>query len=126
MSGAYLEAGYFPAKTGTSHAGHYEVVECSVHQKGTRRSREVSPSTLRTSLNSFRLSLLSSLLQLTHNYQLRLQSRNASAAAHLGAAAHQDLETAISTAVKHHQEEEIQLIKESLAKAIHIFTSNPY
>src|ERR1700761_7196571 len=56
MSGTYLESDYFPAKTGTGHAGHYEVIECSVHQKSTRRSREMSPSALRTSLDLSRLS----------------------------------------------------------------------
>ena len=63
-----------------------------------------------------------------HRYQLRLQSRNATAASQLRATGHQDLETAIrkviSAAVKRHHEEEIQLIKDSLAKTVRLSMSN--
>jgi len=57
-----------------------------------------------------------------HFYQLRLQTRNATAAAQLGAGGHQELETAVRAAVKRHQEEEIQLIKDGLAKTVRVST----
>ena len=60
-----------------------------------------------------------------HRYQLRLQSRNV-AAAQLGSSGHQDFETAISAAVKRHHEEEIQLIKKSLAKTVCISVFDLY
>ena len=45
------------------------------------------------------------------------------AAAQLGAAGHQDLETAIDAAVKRHHEEELQHIKDSLAKTVRLSIS---
>ena len=59
-----------------------------------------------------------------HRYQLRLQSRNAAAATQLGAIGHQDLETAISAAVKRYHQEEIQLIKDSMGRTVRISTSD--
>ena len=42
----------------------------------------------------------------------------------LGASDYQHLESAISAAVKHHHEEEIELIKQSLAKTVSVPTPN--
>ena len=64
-------------------------------------------------------------LQLTHRYKLRLQLRNVTAVAQLGECGHQDLESAVSAAVKRHHEEEIELIKGSLAKTVRVPTSDP-
>ena len=68
------------------------------------------------------LSTLSSVIlrniTLMHRYQLRLKFRSAMTAAQLGATDRQDLETDISTAIKRHHEEKIQLIKDSLAKTV--------
>jgi len=50
--------------------------------------------------------------------------RNVTTVAQLGATAHRDIETAVATAVKHHHGEEIQLIKESLAKSVRVLTSD--
>ena len=61
-----------------------------------------------------------------HRYQLRLQSRSAIAAAQLGATHCQDLETTISAAVKRHHEDEIQLIKDNLAKTVRLSLSDLY
>ena len=46
------------------------------------------------------------------------------AVAQLGATGQQDLETAISAAVKRHHEEEIQLIKDNLTKTVRVSVSD--
>src|ERR1700761_492059 len=52
---ACSETGRFPTETRTSHEGHHEVVECVIHQKGTRRPREMSPCPLCALLDLLRL-----------------------------------------------------------------------
>ena|ERR1700761_8323988 len=59
-----------------------------------------------------------------HASQLRLQLRNASAAEKLRITDQQEVETAVSAAIKRHHEEEIQLIKENLSEIVSTLRSD--
>ena len=61
-----------------------------------------------------------------HLYQVRLQSRNATAAAQVEAMGNQSFESTISAALNRHHEEEIQLIKDNLAKTVRTSISYIY